>query len=237
MERNDNMRSEDYIFNQIVEDDINNYKKHKAQCMYSGCGALNVGSHSISKMISLNQIAESGKLLTPISKRHYPDKKYFIDEVGINDASKFPGFCEDHEKLFNKVDTCGITTEKDIFAQVFRTLNYIYFLENMVNVVRPHIIKRIYKECRVRKDMNDIITSEDHIIQKRLLRWANYTTNIHDILSVCPDNANLDSFLDPFYCIDHKDVDLFIVYKRFPYQIPIAINTKITLRFKNTKKE
>ncbi len=75
-----------------------NWKQSK-NCIYKGCNKKSVKkSHTLTKKLFLSAISEKGKVCTP-----QPDiktGKTKICKVGISDASTFPGFCSNHEKLF-----------------------------------------------------------------------------------------------------------------------------------------
>lgn len=93
-------------------------------CMYPYCNKKSIKrSHSIQRATSLKLISEKGYVLTPTLIER-PDKlEYIMQPIGIKDASTFPGFCEEHEKIFNSYEIDGIFKEdKDYKLQVFRAI-------------------------------------------------------------------------------------------------------------------
>jgi hypothetical protein len=91
------------------------------QCFYKNCTKKNVKSHTIQKSASLKYIAEDNHVLTP--GFNFRIRKYELLLTGINDASTFPGFCQEHEQLFNRFeDNKDFTDDGDIRLQVYRTV-------------------------------------------------------------------------------------------------------------------
>jgi hypothetical protein len=52
------------------------------------------------------------------------DKKSSIIKQGYNEASTFPGFCEDHEKIFRELENKKeVASEVDCILQIFRSIS------------------------------------------------------------------------------------------------------------------
>lgn len=99
----------------------NNWKSSK-NCIFCNCNNPSiVRSHTIQKSGSLDVVAEEGHVLTPKFNRTIGKLK--VSEVGINYASTFPGFCEEHELLFSKFETKkDLGDSKDMSLQIYRTI-------------------------------------------------------------------------------------------------------------------
>lgn len=90
-------------------------------CIYKGCAKQSIKrSHTIQRSASLKAIAEGGHVLRP---KAYPGKGVQVDAIGLNDASTFAGFCEEHEGLFAEFETTGvIATDRDLALQAYRSI-------------------------------------------------------------------------------------------------------------------
>lgn len=91
------------------------------QCMYRGCPNPTIRrSHSIQKSAHLEYLAEDQHVLTPqLNSRSQLEMK----RIGVNLASTFPGFCEDHERIFSEFEVAGaISSPRHFGLQAFRTL-------------------------------------------------------------------------------------------------------------------
>lgn len=83
------------------------FRKEKI-CIYHNCTNKSiVRSHAIQKSKSLKLIADENHLLQPIYNENNSNVEMRMNKVGINDATTFPGFCIEHEKLFVEFETIG----------------------------------------------------------------------------------------------------------------------------------
>lgn len=133
--------------------------KTSRNCIYIGCNNKSVRkSHTISKSNNLKLICENGKLLTPF----LDDKKKGMNvrEIGLNEASTFPGFCDKHEQLFSAFEKSGkLNITKDFQLQIYRT------------ICREILVKELYIE-HFKKISDDYIVYRDkkliHLIKEKL---------------------------------------------------------------------
>jgi hypothetical protein len=90
-------------------------------CMCRGCTEPSIRrSHSIHRAGSLERIAEAQHVLTP---RLDNNGQMRMERVGVNLASTFPEFCEQHEQLFSEFEVSGaVTSTRHVALQAFRTL-------------------------------------------------------------------------------------------------------------------
>jgi hypothetical protein len=91
-------------------------------CFYPGCLEKSIRhSHTIQKSGPLKAIAIKGKVLTP---RFYPESAQIrLIERGIAQASVFPGFCKEHERLFEKFENAkSLVTDHAVVLQIFRSI-------------------------------------------------------------------------------------------------------------------
>jgi len=98
---------------------LRDWKKSK-ECMVPRCTKQSINkSHTIPKGLSLSQISENGHLLTPQFDQQIG--KIVMRSVGVSLASTFPGFCSEHERLFEDFETQkNIETEAHVYLQAYR---------------------------------------------------------------------------------------------------------------------
>lgn len=128
---------------------INAWKKNK-KCIFDNCPNKSIAkSHSIQKSSSIKQISENSHVLTP--KFSDQDGEIELISVGINEASTFPGFCQDHEKLFEEFESNkDLTSEVHFILQMYRTIcREIVIAEKNVSSLRKEMNK--YNEFRDNK--------------------------------------------------------------------------------------
>lgn len=122
-------------------------------CIHDGCTKKSISkSHTIQKASSLRQISEGGMVLTPRLDQECGELKLIAQSIG--DASTFPGFCEDHEKLFlefeNKKD---LITQNHFILQSYRTIcREIVISEKYLKILKSALSRYIeYRNKKVRE--------------------------------------------------------------------------------------
>lgn len=93
--------------------------RKKRICVYPGCSNIAIGSHNISKAI-LSTIAHKGHVRM---FKVVPYKGFGLPSVGINKATRFSGFCSDHDsQLFQPIDLpeANIDDEKNLLLLNYR---------------------------------------------------------------------------------------------------------------------
>jgi hypothetical protein len=95
--------------------------ENPGQCLYRGCSKSSIRrSHSIQKSAHLEYLAEAQHILTP---RLDNRGQLAMKRVGVNLASTFPGFCEEHEQIFSEFEALGgVSSARHVGLQAFRTL-------------------------------------------------------------------------------------------------------------------
>lgn len=124
----------------------NKIHRRPSQCIYPKCTKRSVKkSHSIPKSTSLNVIAENGHVLKPEVDIYSEELKVKMNSVGINNASVFPGFCEEHEKLFAAYENDGkIDTYRKFLLQSYRAV----CREIVVRQNERFILSQLYREYK-----------------------------------------------------------------------------------------
>ncbi len=101
--------------------------KNKRKCLVQGCNHYTVRkSHCISEKLFLKPISENGIVLTPIFD--YTKGEIELVERGIGIASTFPGFCEEHEKIFLCFERNGkFSVDNHLRLQLYRNICREYY--------------------------------------------------------------------------------------------------------------
>jgi len=108
--------------------------KKKYPCMFPGCKESAISSHSQQKNGSLRAIAESGKIIRLDdsllrSYNHIEDKlDLSMCLKGIGESSTFPGFCIEHERIFEIFEQNPLKQgcRQQVAALHYRTVAYEY---------------------------------------------------------------------------------------------------------------
>lgn len=145
-------------------------KKNK-KCICPDCDNKSIKrSHTIPRRMSLDIIAESNKVITPIFIEKYPVSKQFVGvtEIGVGQASTFPGFCEKHELIFQSYEKKGeFSNEDDVIKQLYRNVTYNAFRLKKRIKLNECLMQR-YREARNQTAYNYLKTKEPKEILKKV---------------------------------------------------------------------
>lgn len=127
------------------------------KCICPNCNNKSIKkSHTIPRKMTLDRIADNKKVVTPIFVEKYPVGEYYIGttEIGIGQASTFPGFCNKHEMLFQTYEKKEkINTREDIIKQLYRNIAYNQFIFEKRIELNERITER-YREARTQAAYN-----------------------------------------------------------------------------------
>jgi len=103
---------------------INSLKKWKEKqtCIVENCNKKSIKrSHTIQKSGSIKIVSENNHVLTP--RFNMDNGNIEMISIGINEASTFPGYCIEHENLFEEFETIkDIQTQEHLILQLYRTI-------------------------------------------------------------------------------------------------------------------
>lgn len=114
--------------------------KRSRNCVVPGCTKRSIKrSHAIPRSMSLKRISDNGELITPEPD---PNTETLVAKrIGIAVASTFPGFCSEHEHLFENFERKKIIDENShVYLQVYRTACRELFRTNFVIEQYEHIV-------------------------------------------------------------------------------------------------
>lgn len=189
--------------------------------MHKDCQSKAISSHSISETISLKTISDNRKLLTPKSSRKYPDKKFSIGEMEITQASTFKGFCKTHDNdIFKGLDYHSTKSVNDLISQAYRTICYIVFTDDTYLIAQRESLALAQQDLKDNNILENAVTKNN----KTITRLLNIKNHIEIVLEEYPKKEikvaeNITEFTTE---------QIHILFKQLKYQIPVAINTKIT---------
>ena len=146
--------------------------KKMGKCVCPNCCNKSIKkSHTIPRGMSLDIIAENKKVVMPILIEKYPVREYFIEaaEIGIGQASIFPGFCKKHELIFQTYEKRQkIDKQDDVIKQLFRNVTYNCFILERRIELSKNIIER-YKDIRNQAAYNYLKKSELKAMLKEVI--------------------------------------------------------------------
>ena len=98
------------------------YWRAPKPCVFPGCTRKSIrASHTLQRGGPLALVAQNQHVLTPGFDRR--EGTIIIRTVGIGEASTFPGFCDEHERLFDAFEAIGqLKNDMDVALQVFRSV-------------------------------------------------------------------------------------------------------------------
>ena len=150
--------------------------KRKYACLFPGCRQVAIGSHSQQKNGSLRAIAENGKIMRLDdsllrSYNHVEDKlKLSFALRGIGESTIFPGFCTEHERLFDIFEQFPLQQGniKQALALHYRTIAYEYARQRR-EIERWQLFQDYILDTRGFTAWNKTFTllgkKEDHLIK------------------------------------------------------------------------
>lgn len=213
-------------FEKINKNNIN--AKKKSKCMYKNCDRYSIGSHAVSKNYHIKQISENNVVMSFMPKRIEDSKELILQEVGVNNASVFRGFCKEHDDIFKSVDKNGIRTVDDLFLQCYRSV--CYWLHTLT--VDGRMMEKIQKD--VDDTMRTFCAEFIPIFDYNKFRFGDeYQSNkINYVSSVQKTKLILEKIIEQNRSQEKLEAnkiisieDIGIYYCRVDESIPVVLNT------------
>lgn len=99
---------------------LNSWSNSK-KCMFRGCAKKSIKSHSIQKLGALRVVSTNSKVFTP--QFDFELGRVVLAEKGLAQASVFPGFCTEHEKIFSIFEAKkNLDTPDALIQQIYRSI-------------------------------------------------------------------------------------------------------------------
>ena len=155
----------------LINKNIKAWKKSK-QCIVPNCTQRSiVRSHTIPRGMLLDSIAENGHIYTPEFSQNHGDIQMI--SMGVKTASTFPGFCIEHEKIFEEFETNKeIESERHIYLQTYRAACREFFRSSLL-VKQCELALTSY--AKLRDERLRILIKEEAII-RGLVNNASFNT-------------------------------------------------------------
>lgn len=213
------------------------------KCMYDKCANDSIKSHTISEKGALSTISVNNQLGYFYSKREGLQRDLIYDEVHINEATVFKGFCSIHDnELFKCIDNNpDIKTGEEILLQAYRSVCKALYEEGCYPFLelleKPNfdMCKEFFKYDEVFENINlddfekEIMEKCDSIFQEhvdKMLIWRNmmfeYKSSIEKDIT---DNfANIHTEKkDNMITVRTSDKKVAILYNWFDWKIPVSL--------------
>ncbi len=108
----------------------------KQHCVFGGCCNQSIArSHTIQKSGPIAAVAKNSVVLTP--EFNLETGSIFFKERGINEASVFPGFCSEHEKMFSVFEEeKNLHSTEAVLLQLYRAMcREVFRLETEIEIL------------------------------------------------------------------------------------------------------
>ncbi len=203
---NDSERLKFYYQNNKKQ--IKKWKKSR-KCIYKNCNKKSIKkSHTIPKSSSLKVISEDNHLYTP--DFDVKSGKMQMKKIGLNVATTFPGFCEEHELIFREQENLGTFNEtKHYLLQIYRSIcreiirykTEIEFLEQVnfsyQQIRNKKIIDSLYEYLKLRKlksykiNLNDTKSNAINHLLSQIEKEYEYFNNtlLNNIINDIENNS------------------------------------------------
>ncbi|GJQ61053.1 MAG: hypothetical protein SCALA702_01060 [Melioribacteraceae bacterium] len=238
------IEDQDSIFFDIAERNKNRYKELERklkiwnasrQCIVRNCNKKSiVNSHTIQKKGSLYAISEANHLLTPLFDTRIEGLS--LKRVGLNRASTFPGFCIQHENMFQAFENKDkFEYDEDFQLQVFRTISRELVIKQMIleqyeKMLENYIDFRNQKLIALIKERigNKFLREND--INIKSLSFGNIDVREEQIKKQIKNfNEDICSFEFEFYTAICNDIEkgtvdeISIKVLHLDFQIPVSL--------------
>ncbi|MCW8332013.1 hypothetical protein MD588_24780 [Photobacterium sp. SDRW27] len=211
-------------------------------CSYPECDKIAIYSHAISKKISISSIAEDNHLTFFNPKRRGSVKVPKFDSIGINDCSGFNGFCKDHDDLFQEIDKNIISTSEHVKLQLYRSLSFELHKDKVgmfqnIKLDDEHATQAlidlniISSESESTCDLRNLVKRKFDFLMRESLDdklWLIEKLSLY-MLHLLKIKDYFEFQTDTFYAFSTDNLKHQVFYYMTSYNIPVAINTKITL--------
>ncbi|WP_025116593.1 hypothetical protein [Lysinibacillus fusiformis] len=218
----------------ISRDDFYKSFKSKKICIFSNCKNKSIKrSHTIPRSGSLKIISDDSHLLYPHLCETGDELSMRMERIGIGEASVFPGYCKEHEKIFaefeQKKDIDSIEQAK---LQAYRSICREIVINNLeLEKIKKAIVKyknernRQYKlgmESKIGKkvdkvkiEYNDISLNFANMSKVKITEKLEFLSKIHDKFLESIKNEENDE--NVFMNVLHTDMKIPIALSGLGY--------------------
>jgi len=214
------------------KDLMNARKDHGEKCMFCDCSDDSIKSHSISENV-LAMFSDNNDVIFPkidpcnlgnnyqdLENTSKPNIKF--ERTKIASAGTFRGFCQVHDNdVFQPLDDFGITTQKDIFLQLYRTACKYYFTNLNVEKTEKSFFGYYYNSNPEYEKKIDLSLSElKNFLEDMLIDFP-------ELASPIP-NTNQSVILEPMS--ENFSSKCLILYRRIQKDFNFAIENDLIIK-------
>ena len=240
-----------------IEKKRNKYfsRKNSLSCLCSSCNYSAVNSHAISEKLSLEPISKGNHLKYFSSRRSKDTKNFYCEDISIDSATTFKGFCCEHEKLFEKLDNNKDRNSiYELLLQSYRSICFsLYnvqvvekfqkiedsFVKNHITceILRSHLGEEAYcltdsQLMQVFEDFcqmhTDKFLEESRILEKYKKYIENTIFSADELFK--KHTSSINNFI---FC--EESCELGIFYKKLDFCVPVALLNHHMLSICNEK--
>ncbi|EPR5513913.1 TPA: hypothetical protein RQJ75_004426 [Vibrio vulnificus] len=226
-------------------------RNSKTICSHHNCQNIAIFSHAISNKFSISTIAENQHLMCFKPKRYQLIKNPQFHSMGVNDCTGFNGFCKEHDDLFQEIDNNVISTYRHIKLQVYRSLAYelhsekvgFYNKMELSDDIIDNILSLFAK--RKNKDLTSLEDKKIETIKRKLKDCFSERQNksienrvkvievlfdyFYKLIELNDEDDGKKVNRNEFTVISTDNMNYQIFYYLTDFNIPVSLNTKITL--------
>lgn len=233
------------ILDNEIEKKRNKYfsRKNSLPCLCSNCNRSAVNSHAISKKVSLDPISKDKHLKHFNSKRLKNTKDFYCEDVSIDLATTFKGFCCEHEKLFEKLDnTKDRNSIYELLLQSYRSICFSLYnvqvvkkFQNIENsfvkdritceILRGHLGKEagILTDSQLMQMFEELLQMRSGKFLEEVRILEEYKKYIEDTLFSQSElfKKHINSIKNYIFC--EESCELGIFYKKLDFCVPVSL--------------
>lgn len=212
---------------------INPRKKHGEKCMFYDCNEDCIKSHSISESV-LSKLSDNNEVIFPeidpcnignnyhdLENTSKPNVKFKRTQVAS--AGTYKGFCKKHDNdIFETLDNYGITTQRDIFLQLYRTVCKYYFTNLNIEKTEKQTFGYYYNANPEFERKTDLSLSElKEFLEDILIDFPELSVPI-------PELNNQSFLMNPWS--NGFSTKCQIIYRRLPNSYNFAIENDMIIK-------
>jgi hypothetical protein len=163
---------------------LNYHQKLKHQCFKPGCESFAIGSHSISESISLSKISVNGNMKYFRSRRNgIESKELHLRNIGIDEASKFQGFCSKHDNEFEFLDKneCKYSV-RQVLLQCYRSVCYAVYHCKYYAQVNDNSSFNLLRDFAMSPSGINFLTEDIKMLDEKLIENQEFLSLIRELL-------------------------------------------------------
>lgn len=225
-------------------------KKKKRRCMHDDCNKDAIRSHAISKNANLKLISDNNEVMTIKSQRNGMEWEMMFIPESINEASTFGGFCNDHDRYFERLDKGLMETQFDMLSQCYRSMAHTLYNYEYLPKMRKNDMKNIdtiiefskseYQKLGITREQfkSEYIKYNNILWNKRLDEYRRIEEFKNELFDLLEMNQSLkETALEEEISIEYRFINSIISYKRIPYLIPLALVNKASVAIEGNESD